>query len=54
MASTNKTRRNAFGRAFEVFGAAIAATAAIQNHRRPEKRHLDVLGMDAKAFEHLK
>lgn len=49
-----KNARSAFGRAVETIGAVISASTAISNNRRPHQRHLDILGMDASAFEHLR
>jgi hypothetical protein len=39
------------GRAFAAFGAAVNASNAVENHRQPAKRDLDVLGIDPKAFD---
>jgi hypothetical protein len=39
------------GRAFAVFGAAVNASNAVENHRKPAKRDLAILGIDPKAFD---
>jgi hypothetical protein len=51
MRSVAKTSRNFFSQAFEVFGAAVAASAAVRAHRSPEKSDLDTLGIDHKAWK---
>jgi hypothetical protein len=50
MRSVAKTSRNFFSQAFEVFGAAVAASAAVRAHRQPSSTDLNTLGIDAKAF----
>lgn len=50
MRSVAKKSRNFFGQAFEVFGAAVAASAAVRAHRQPAATDLEALGIDAKAF----
>ena len=40
-----------FGRALAVFGAAVNASNAVENHRKPAKRDLAILGIDPKAFD---
>ncbi|WP_162241351.1 MULTISPECIES: hypothetical protein [unclassified Rhizobium] len=44
------TKRNIFGRAFAVIGAASAAAAAIEGGRRPQARDLNTLGIDPASF----
>ena len=39
-----------FGRAFAVIGAASAAAAAVETHRRPTDRHLKTLGINPADF----
>jgi hypothetical protein len=51
MRSVAKTSRNFFSRAFEVFGAAVAASAAVRAHRQPSTYDLNALGIDAKSFK---
>jgi hypothetical protein len=41
------------GRAFAVFGAAVHASSAVENGRRPAKRDLVTLGIDPKAFDQI-
>ncbi|TCV75737.1 hypothetical protein EDE05_101535 [Neorhizobium sp. R1-B] len=48
-----KKNRGAFGRAFAVVSAAIAVSAAVENHRRPKSHDLNTLGIDPKAFDQL-
>lgn len=50
---SNNIRSGFLGRAIAVFGAAVAASAAVENHRAPKKRDLDILGIDAKAFDRI-
>lgn len=51
----SNTRQNVpggfLGRAFAVFGAAVNASSAVENHRKPAKRDLVMLGIDPKAFD---
>lgn len=51
--STNlKSMRGGFiGRAIAVFGAAAAASAAVEGGRKPQKRDLVTLGIEPNAFE---
>jgi hypothetical protein len=51
--SAHRTRISGsfIGRAFAAFGAAVNASNAVENHRQPAKRDLDVLGIDPKAFD---
>ncbi|MEB2844899.1 hypothetical protein ACQKKX_13865 [Neorhizobium sp. NPDC001467] len=51
--STNlKNMRGGFiGRAIAVFGAATAASAAVEGGRKPQARDLATLGIDPKAFD---
>ena len=53
MRSVAKKSRNFFGQAFEVFGAAVAASAAVRAHRQPAASDLDTLGIDTSAFKKL-
>lgn len=54
MSSTRKAISGGFiGRAFAVFGAAINASSAVENHRRPARRDLAILGIDPKAFDQI-
>ena len=54
MSHTRKTISNGFlGRAFAVFGAAVSASNAVENGRKPAKRDLAVLGIDPKAFDRM-
>ncbi|HEX2146608.1 MAG TPA: hypothetical protein VHG11_03035 [Pseudorhizobium sp.] len=46
-----RTPASFLGRAIAVFGAAVHASNAVENHRKPAKRDLDILGIDAKAFD---
>ena len=51
----SNTRHNVsggfIGRAFAVFGAAVNVSSAVENHRKPAKRDLAILGIDPKAFD---
>lgn len=49
----SKTRHGFFGRAAAVFGAAVAASAAIEAHRKPARQDLLTLGIDPQAFERI-
>lgn len=42
--------KSVFGEAFAIFSAAISASAAVQNHRRPSERSLRQLGIDPAQF----
>ncbi|MFB9949835.1 hypothetical protein ACFFP0_13300 [Rhizobium puerariae] len=53
MSVQKKTRGNAISRAFAVMSAAISVSAAVENHRRPNSRDLDTLGIDPKAFDRI-
>ncbi|MDG3576333.1 MULTISPECIES: hypothetical protein [Rhizobium] len=53
---TNRQRpvRGGFlGRAIAVFGAAASAAAAVEAHRSPSGRDLDILGIDARSFSRI-
>ena len=50
MSANSKARFSAIGRAFEFMGAAIAVSAAVENHRRPANSDLNTLGIDPKVF----
>ncbi|MBN9033081.1 MAG: hypothetical protein J0I23_25110 [Rhizobiales bacterium] len=53
---TNRQRpvRGGFlGRAIAVFGAAASAAAAVEAHRSPSRRDLDILGIDARSFSRI-
>ncbi|MEA3536903.1 hypothetical protein [Rhizobium sp. CC-YZS058] len=43
-------KRNFFGRAFAVLGAASAAAAAVEGGRKPRARDLTTLGIDPASF----
>ncbi|WP_156943469.1 hypothetical protein M728_003819 (plasmid) [Ensifer sp. WSM1721] len=47
---TSKNRMGFIGRAFAVLGAATAAAAAVEGHRRPNARDLHTLGIDPANF----
>ena len=47
---TSKNRMGFIGRAFAVLGAATAAAAAVEGHRRPKAQDLRTLGFDPAAF----
>lgn len=51
MRSVAMTSRKFIGQAFEVLGAAVAASAAVRAHRQPAATDLDTLGIDAKSFK---
>lgn len=53
MSVQSKTRRGVISRAFAVMSAAISVSAAVENHRRPNSRDLNTLGIDPKAFDRL-
>jgi hypothetical protein len=53
MSVKSKSRFGAVGRAFDVIGAAIAVSAAVENRRRPSSRDLTTLGIDPQAFDRL-
>lgn len=54
MSALSKSIRNGFlGRAFAVVGAASAASAAVELHRRPSARDLKTLGIDPADFNRL-
>jgi hypothetical protein len=53
MTMQKKSRGNAFSRAFAVFGAAVAVSAAIENRRRPSNSDLSTLGIEPNAFNRL-
>jgi hypothetical protein len=53
MSVQNKARGGRISRAFALFGAAIAASAAVEGGRRPAARDLDTLGIDAQAFNRI-
>ncbi len=48
-----RTSTRFIGRALAVFGAAVHASSAVENHRRPAKRDLELLGIDPKAFDQI-
>ncbi|WP_331376713.1 hypothetical protein [Sinorhizobium chiapasense] len=50
MTATSKNRMGFIGRAFAVLGAANAAAAAVEGHRRPNARDLRTLGIDPANF----
>ena len=47
-------RKGFIGRAIAVFGAATAAAAAVEGHRRPADRDLRTLGIDPARFDAVK
>jgi hypothetical protein len=51
MRSVAKTSRNFIGQAFEIFGAAVAASAAVRAHRQPTASDLGTLGIEPKTFK---
>ncbi len=51
MSNQRKNAQGFIGRAFAIFGAAVHASAAVENHRKPTKRDLAILGIDPKAFD---
>jgi hypothetical protein len=53
MSIQNSNRGSRWSRAFAIFGAAVSASAAVENGRRPRNRDLDTLGIDPKAFDRL-
>lgn len=54
MSALSKSIRNGFlGRAFAVIGAASAASAAVEIHRRPAARDLKTLGINPGDFDRL-
>ncbi len=46
----NTVRKGFLGRAIAVFGAAAAASAAVEAHRRPRAADLRTLGIDPADF----
>jgi hypothetical protein len=53
MSVQNKNRGSRLSRAFAIFGAAISASAAVENHRRPKNSDLTTLGIDPRAFDRI-
>jgi hypothetical protein len=53
MSVQKQNRGGRISRAFAVFGAAIAASAAVEGGRRPAARDLRTLGIDAQAFDRI-
>jgi len=53
MFAQKQARGGRISRAFAVFGAAIAASAAVEGGRRPAARDLRTLGIDANAFDRI-
>jgi hypothetical protein len=53
MYAQNKNRGSRISRAFAIFGAAVSASAAVENHRRPKNSDLTILGIDPKAFDRI-
>jgi hypothetical protein len=49
--NNNRVRGGFLGRAIAVFGAAAAASAAVEGGRKPTARDLVTLGIDPKAFD---
>ncbi|MDR7146146.1 hypothetical protein [Rhizobium sp. BE258] len=54
MSYVKSIREGFLGRAFAVIGAANAVSAAVDAGRRPQGRHLKVLGIDADVFDHIR
>jgi hypothetical protein len=54
MSASIKNRVGAFGRALALFGAAVSASAAVENNRRPNARDLETLGIDPQAFSRVR
>ncbi|MDI7861857.1 hypothetical protein MRS76_07790 [Rhizobiaceae bacterium n13] len=55
MSALKKSINSGFlGRAFAVIGAATAASAAVEAHRRPSARHLTTLGIEPAAFDRIR
>lgn len=50
MSTRTKSRFAFVGHAFAILGAASAAAAAVEGHRRPTDRHLRTLGIDPANF----
>lgn len=50
MSALRKTTRGFLGNAIAVFGAATAAAAAVEGHRRPLDRDLRTLGINPESF----
>lgn len=50
MLTRTKNRFAFVGHAFAILGAATAAAAAVEDHRRPTDRHLRTLGIDPANF----
>lgn len=50
MSLRNSKHSGFFGRAFAVLGAASAAAAAVESHRRPRDRDLLILGIEPGNF----
>lgn len=48
-----RTAASRFLDVFDGIGAAFAAAGAVRNHRQPDPRHLERLGIDPKAFERI-
>lgn len=53
MSIQKQNRGGCISRAFAVFGAAIAASAAVEGGRRPAACDLRTLGIDAQAFDRI-
>ncbi len=53
MSILNNSRGSRLSRAFAIFGAAVSASAAVENGRRPRNRDLNTLGIDPKAFDRI-
>lgn len=47
---TRKTTASRILGLFDDLGAAFAVAGAVRNHRQPERRHLERLGIDAEQF----
>lgn len=52
--SARQSARGFFGNAIAIFGAATAAAAAVEGHRRPRDRDLYTLGINPVNFDAMK
>lgn len=50
---SNNRKRSAFGQFMDIFGSAIAVSAAVEAGRKPRDRDLTILGIDARQFRNL-
>ncbi len=47
-------RFSGFGRFFHTLGSAVAVAAAVEAGRKPKSRDLETLGIDSRAFDHIR